>query len=739
MIPAIQNKLSKFAAPTLTASRRGFLLGAIAAGSSLVIGFRRSANAEEAAPAGAKMQPANPFAAYVRIDPDNSVTIYSSQFEMGQGSYFGIATLVNEELQADMASINVEGGWGNAALFGNLAWGGVAQGTGGSTSMASSWERYRTAGAAARLMLVSAAAAAWGVPAGEITAEKGRLSHASGRSASYGDMASAAAQLPVPADIPLKGKESWTYIGNGGLKRYDSQGKTNGSQAYTIDVKLPDMKTAVMIHPPLFGATVKSFDASKAKAIKGVVDVVAIPRGVAIVADHMWAAIKGREAVTVEWDDSKAEKRGSAQIMSQYRDQALQAGLAVARNDGNTDEAFKAATKIIEATYEFPYLAHAAMEPLNAVARKTGDVIEVWGGHQMPDLYQYIASQVAGVTPDKIALRVMKTGGGFGRRAVTDADVIAEAVAVGQATAWAYPVKVQWTRDNDMRGGRYRPAYVHRVRAGLDASGKLVAWHNHIVGQSILAGTPFEDGMVTNGVDLTSVEGAANIPYAIPNLKVELSTMPGGVPVLWWRAVGSTHTAFAVETFIDELAEAAGADPVDFRLGLLADHPRHAAVLKFAAEKAGWGAALAEGRFRGLALAESFNTVVAQIVEISMPSPGETKVERVVAAVDCGTVINPDQVRAQVEGAVGFGLGAVLQEEITLTAGKVDQENYDTYTPLRINQMPVVEVHTVPSDAPPTGIGEPGVPPIGPALANAVYAATKKRVRVLPFSKGFTA
>jgi isoquinoline 1-oxidoreductase beta subunit len=739
MIPAIQNRLSKFATPSLTASRRGFLLGAFAAGSSLVIGFRRSAIAEDAAPAGDKTQPANPFAAYVRIDPDNGVTIYSSQFEMGQGSYFGIATLVNEELQADMASINVEGGWGNVALFGNLAWGGVAQGTGGSTSMASSWERYRTAGAAARLMLVSAAAAAWGVPASEITAEKGRLSHASGKSASYGDMASAAARLPVPADVPLKGKESWTYIGNGGLKRYDSQGKTNGSQAYTIDVKLPGMKTAVMIHPPLFGATVKSFDASKAKAIKGVVDVVAIPRGVAVVADHMWAAIKGREAVTVEWDDSKAEKRSSTEIIAQYRTQAAQAGIAVARNDGNADDAFKSASKVVEATYEFPYLAHAAIEPLNAVAQKSDDVIEIWGGHQMPDLYQYIASQVAGVTPDKIALHVMKSGGGFGRRAVTDADVITEVVAIGQATGWAYPVKVQWTRDNDMRGGRYRPAYVHRVRAGLDASGKLVAWHNHIVGQSILTGTPFEEGLVTNGIDLTSVEGAANIPYGVANLKVELSTMPGGVPVLWWRAVGSTHTAFAVETFIDELAEAAGADPVDFRLGLLADHPRHAAVLKLAAEKAGWGSAIAEGRFRGLALAESFNTVVAQIVEISMPSQGETKVERVVVAVDCGTVINPDQVKAQVEGAVGFGLGAVLQEEITLTAGKVDQENYDTYTPLRINQMPVVEVHTVPSDAPPTGIGEPGVPPIGPALANAIYAATKKRVRVLPLSKGFTA
>lgn len=403
------------------------------------------------------------------------------------------------------------------------------------------------------------------------------------------------------------------------------------------------------------------------------------------------------------------------------------------------EKAFASAAKVIEATYEFPYLAHAALEPLNAVAMKTGDMIEVWGGHQMPDLYQFIVSQVAGTTPDKVKLHVMKTGGGFGRRAVFDADVVAEATAVAKALDWKHPVKVQWTRDNDIKGGRYRPAYVHRVKAGLDASGKLVAWNNHIVGQSILTGTVFESMLVTNGVDLTSVEGASNIPYAVPNMKVELSTMEAGVPVLWWRSVGSTHTAYAVESFLDEVAEAAGKDPVEFRLAMLEKSPRHAAVLKLAAEKAGWGNELAEGRYRGIAIAESFSSVVAQVVEISMPKGGDLKVERVVAAVDCGTVINPDQVKAQVEGGIGFGLGAILQEELTLTAGKVDQENYDAYTPLRINQMPVVEVHIVVTDAAPTGIGEPGVPPIGPALANAVYAATKKRVRVLPFAKGYSA
>ncbi len=739
MIPGLNLSLPKFNLSQPKATRRNFILGSIAAGSSLVVGFRAPVIAEGEQPAAAApAAPINPLAAYIKIDADNKVTIYSSQFDMGQGSYHGIATLVNEELGADWANITVEGGYGNLALFGNMAWGGFAQGTGGSTSMASSWDRYRKAGAAARIMLTSAAAKQWNVPADEIKAEMGKLSHASGKSATFGEMAAAAAAVDIPKDVPLKGKDQWTQIGSDTLKRYDSKGKTNGTQAFTIDAKLDGIKTAVMIHPPMFGATVKSFDASKAKEVKGFVDAVQIPRGVAVIADNMWAAIKAREAVTVAWDDTAAEKRGTAEIMAEYRDQAAKPGIATARNDGNIEDGFKNAARVMEATFEFPYLAHAALEPLNAVAQKNGDMIEIWGGHQMPDLYQYVASQIGGTTPDKIRLHVMKTGGGFGRRAVGDADVVGEAVAVGVATGWKYPVKVQWTRDNDMKGGRYRPAYVHRVKAGLDKDGKLIAWNNHIVGQSIMAASPFES-MITNGIDITSVEGASNIPYAIPNVKVELSTMKTGVPVLWWRAVGSTHTAYAVETFIDELAEAAKQDPIEFRLAMLEKHPRHQAVLKLAAEKAGWGTPLGEGKHRGIALAESFSTIVAQVVEISMPKGSELKVERVVTAVDCGTVINPDQVRAQIEGAVGFGLGAILQEELTLTKGAVDQANYDSYTPLRINQMPKVEVHWIASDANPTGIGEPGVPPVGPALANAIYQATKKRLRVLPMSKGLSA
>jgi isoquinoline 1-oxidoreductase beta subunit len=722
---------------TARPSRRQFLIGTAAATAGLVIGFRLiaadKASAQEAKPA------ANPFQAYVEITPENRIVIHSSQFEMGQGSYFGIATLVMEELDGDWSQVDVVGASGNPALYGNLAWGGTAQGTGGSTSMTSSWERYRKAGAAARAMLVAAAAKEWSVPAGEITVDAGVVSHASGKKASFGELAEAAAGIPVPAEVPLKSKEQWTQIGADGLKRYDSAGKTNGTQTYTIDLKLDGLLTATMIHPPKFGATVKSFDAAKAKAFDGVVDVVQTPRGIAVVGQNMWAALKGRDLVTVEWDEAKAEQRGTAEVLAEYRELSNGPAKATARNDGDAAAALSSAASTVEGKYEFPYLAHASLEPLNAIARINGDgTVEVWGGHQIPDLYQAVAAQVGGVTPDKVKLHVMKAGGSFGRRAVSDADLIVEAVATAKALGPGKPVKVQWTRENDMRGGRYRPAYVHAIKGGFDKDGKLVALHDHIVGQSILGGSPFA-AMIENGVDATSVEGASNLPYAVPNVKVDLTTTEVNVPVLWWRSVGSTHTAYVIETFVDELAASAKRDPVEFRLSMLDKHPRHAAVLKLAAEKAGWDTPLPEGRFRGVALHESFSTYVAEVVEITFRSASDFTVDRVVCAVDCGTAINPDQIRAQMEGGIGFGLGAILQEELTLTGGVVDQENYDTYTPLRINQMPKVEVHIVPSDEPPTGVGEPGVPPIGPAVANALRAATGKTIRSLPITKGLSA
>jgi isoquinoline 1-oxidoreductase beta subunit len=717
----------------LRASRRQFLKAGAYAGAGLVIGLALPAGRITAAHAADAI---SPFEGYVRIGPDNTVTVMSAHMDMGQGCYTGIATLVAEELDADWSQMRAEGASGNPKLYGNLAWGGAVQGTGGSTAMASSFERYRKAGAMARAMLVAAAAQSWNLPEQEIRIENGLLSHPSGKQAKFGELAQKAATLAPPAEVQLKDPSAWRYIGNAKLHRIDHIAKTNGQQQFTLDVMLPGMLTAVVAHPPLFGATVKSFDASEAEKVKGVVDVVEIPRGVAVVAESTWAAIKGREALKLEWDDSKAEKRGTADLMAEYKRLAegAQTQAAVARLDGDPDKGFEGAARVIEAAFEFPYLAHAGMEPLDAVVWKNGDMIEVWGGHQMPDLYQAVTAQIAELPPERVKLHVMMTGGGFGRRAVPDADVIAEAVSTAKAIGWKAPVKLVWTREDDMTGGRYRPMYYHKLKAALDAQGKIVAWQHRIVGQSIMKGTPFEGGMVKNGVDATSVEGAANLPYAIPNLKVDLVTTDVGVPVLWWRSVGSTHTAYSTEVFIDELAQAAGRDPIEFRLSMLDDKPRHRAVLERVRDASGWGTELPNGRGRGVAVAESFGSYVAQVAEVSVQNGG-VRVERVVCAVDCGTAINPDVIKAQMEGGIGFGLGAILKGEITLEGGKVQQANFDGYEVLHIDEMPAVEVHILPSTEKPTGVGEPGVPPIGPAVANAVFAVTGKRIRVLPMRK----
>jgi isoquinoline 1-oxidoreductase subunit beta len=718
-------------AQEIAPSRRLFLIGAAAAGSSLVVGF--STFADNAL--GASTSAPNPFSGYLQISPDETVTIYSSQMDMGQGIYHGLATLVQEELDADWTKVSVAGGFGNPALYGNLALGGKIQFTGGSSGIRSSWERYRRAGATARAMLVAAAAEQWNVPVSEVSTKNGVVSHASGKSTTYGALVSAAAARPVP-DVALKQPQDWKYVGAETLPRYDSGPKSTGRQQYTIDLREPGMLTAVMIHPPRFGATLKSFDGSKAKGMKGVVDVVATPRGVAVVASGMWEAMTAREAVTVEWDESNAEKRSSSDLIAEYRAAADKGGTSVAANVGDVEAAFAKAAKVLEARYEFPYLAHAPMEPVNAAARMNPDgTLEVWGGHQMPDLYQAVAAKVANVAPDKVILRVMKTGGGFGRRASPDADIIVEAVATAKALDWKAPVKVQWTREDDMRAGRYRPAFVHKLKAALDETGELIALRDTVVGQSIAKGTLFEQGLVREGVDRLSVEGIQNQPYEIPNLRVDLTTTDSPVTVLWWRAVGSTHTAYALESFIDEIAHAAGKDPVEFRLAMLKDKPRHAAVLKLAAEKAGWSSPAPAEHHRGIALAESFRSYVAQVAEISIDRAGRPKVHRVVCAVDCGLAVNPDQIRAQMEGGIGFGLGAIMKSQLTLDQGKVVEGNFDAYDVLRIDEMPKVEVHIVKSAAPPTGVGEPGVPPIGPAVANAFFNATGKRVRVLPFSR----
>ena len=674
--------------------------------------------------------------AFLRIGTDNSVIVIAKHLEMGQGSYTGLATILADELDADWSLVRVESAPADARRYNNLLWG-AAQGTGGSTAMANSWMQMRQAGATGRAMLVAAAAKHWKVDTGGITVRDGVVAHAaSGHKATFGELALAAAQESVPAEVQLKEPKEFRLIGKR-APRKDSAAKTDGSAIYTQDVFLPDMLVAVVAHPPLFGAKVRSFDARRARSVKGVVDVVQIPQGVAVLAHDTWSAKKGRDALSVEWDESGAFKLGSSEILARYRELAKTEG-AIAKVEGDTAQAFAGAARTLYAEYEFPYLAHAPMEPLNCVIRLGTDGCEVWNGEQMNTGDQYALAGLFGFKPEQVKINMLYAGGSFGRRAGKDSDYVLEAAHIVKAIKGRAPVKLVWLREDDMRAGYYRPLFFHTLEAALDGHGALLGWHHRLVGQSIMAGSAFAKAMVKDGIDATSIEGAVNLPYTIPNFKVDLHTpVDIGVPVLWWRSVGSSHTAFSTETFLDEVAASLGKDPVALRLELLKDHPRHAGVLQLAAEKAGWGQPLkAEPgvrRGRGVALHESFNSCVAEVAEVTVAKDGSVKVDRVVCAVDCGTAINPDNIRSQLEGAVGFALTASLYGEITLEGGRVKQGNYDGYPLLRINEMPKVEVHIVESANAPTGIGEPGVPPLAPAVANAIAAATGKRLRRLPF------
>jgi len=579
-------------------------------------------------------------------------------------------------------------------------------------------------------MLVEAAARQWGVPADSITIEKGVLKSGT-HSGSFGDFAEAAARLPVPAEVKLKDPKDFTLIGTK-LPRLDSATKTDGTATYALDMRRPGMLTAVVRRPDRFGATVKSFDATAAKKVPGVVEVVAVPSGVAVLATNTWAAIQGRDALAgLVWDETKAETRGSAALFEEYAKLAKTPGLPAARR-GDAAKGLERAAKIIEAEFSFPYLAHAPMEPLNCVIERTGEGVTIWTGSQFQTIEQAVTAGILGVKPEQVKIESLYAGGSFGRRANPPADYVAEAATILKAIDGRAPVHLVWTREDDIKGGYYRPMFYHSVRAGLTADGKIAGWDQRIVGQSFIVGTPFEAFIIKEGVDGTSVEGASDTNYAIDDFRVDLHTVKVGVPTLWWRSVGHTHTAHVVEVMIDELAHAAGRDPVAFRLELLKDKPRHAAVLKLLAEKAEWGGKPGAGKGRGVALHESFNTVVGSVIDVSVVD-GRIKVERVVCAVDCGIAINPDVIAAQIEGGVGFGLGAALHDEITLDGGVVEQANFDTYVPLRMSEMPKVEVHILPSANPPTGIGEPGVPGVAPALSNAIFAATGQRLRSLPF------
>ncbi|HEY3077015.1 MAG TPA: xanthine dehydrogenase family protein molybdopterin-binding subunit [Burkholderiales bacterium] len=674
--------------------------------------------------------------AFVRIAADNTVTVIVKHLEMGQGTYTGLPTLVAEELDADWSQMRVEAAPADAKRYNNLMWG-PAQGTGGSSSLPNSYEQLRKAGAAARLMLVGAAAERWNVPAAEITVTRGVVEHKKTKKrAKFGELAAAASTQVVPADALLKDSKDFVYIGKAALPRTDARAKSNGSAQFTQDVKLPGMLTAVVLHPPRFGAKLKSFDAAKAKAMPGVVNVVAFStpatNGVAVLAKDYWTAKKGRDALVAEWDEAAAFRLGSAEIMAEYKRLAVTPG-AVAAKTGDAEGALRGAAKTLEAAYEFPYLAHASMEPMNCVVALSPGGCEIWNGEQFQTVDQMAVAQLLDTPPEQVKLNMLYAGGSFGRRANPHSDFILEAVAIARAINGHAPVKLVWGREDDMRAGYYRPMYYHALEAGLAPDGELVAWRHTIVGQSILTGTAFEPMMVKNGVDETSVEGAANLPYAIPNRLVELHSPKIGVPVQWWRSVGSTHTAFATECFLDDIARATGKDPLALRRNLLGKHPRHLGVLELAAKQAGWGKPLGKDRSRGIAVHESFNTFVAQVVELSRRKEA-VHIERVVCAVDCGVAVNPNIVAMQMESGIGYGLSAALAGAITLKEGRVEQSNFHDYPVVRMNQMPKIEVHIVPSAEKPSGVGEPATPVIAPALANALAALNGTAVRALPLS-----
>jgi len=706
-----------------TFSRRDFVRVGVAVGGGLFV------TVTGCKPTGGEVAATGPFApnAFVRLDPDGTVTIIAKHLEMGQGTYTGLSTIVAEEMDADWAKVKVEGAPNDTEKYKNLVFG--IMGTGGSSAIANSWEQHRKAGATARAMLIAAAAKQWGVAVGEVTTEPGVAVHAkSNRRADYGSLAGRAAGLPAPATVALKDPKDFRYVGKEGTsRRVDSKAKATGTATFTQDVKLDGMLTAVVAHPPLFGATVKSFDATKAKAIAGVKDVVQIPTGIAVLADSFWAARRGRDAVVVQWDTSAANTMGTAEIFGQYRELAAKPGVEI-RKDGDAESTLGGAAKVVEATYEFPFLAHACMEPMNCVVQLGKDRCELWYGAQFQTPDGGAVAALTGLKPEQVKINMLFAGGSFGRRANKAADFVIEAVAIAKAIEGRAPVKLVWTREDDTNAGYFRPAFLHRIRGGLDAQGAPTAWWHRIVGQAIMDGTPF---MPPDGKDPASFEGAADHPYQVANVFVDVHYPKIGVPVQWWRSVGHTHTGFAVEMFVDELARAAGKDPVEFRRGLLAKDPRRLAVLNLAVEKSGWGSPLSAGRARGVAVHKSFNSYVAEVAEVSLVG-GRPKVHRVVCAVDCGIAVNPDVIRAQMEGGIAYGLSAALYGKIDIDKGKVTSSNFDRYKVLRMSDMPAIEVHILQSSEAPTGVGEPGVPPIGPAVANALLALTGKPVRRIP-------
>ena len=721
-------------------SRREFLRTAAGIGGGLIIGFTLPAAARFGAASAALAPAAGPHSdelnAFVRIDGQGTVTLIMHKSEMGQGVYTGLVQLLAEELECDLERVRIETA-PVAAVYNNPVF--PVQFTGGSMSISSCWSGLRLAGAAARMMLIEAAAREWRVGSDSCRAEQSLVYGPDGRKASYGRLAAAAGKLPAPdpAAIRLKPRSEFTVIGKS-IKRIEVAEKINGSGKFGLDVRLPGMLRAVVARPPALGSTPKSIDDTAARAVRGVVTVVRLSSGVAVVAVNTYAARKGRDALVIEWQAPDATL-DTERMRAEYQRLSLTRAPLVAQNDGDVEPMLRGGGfRRLEAFYEVPFLSHAPMEPLNCAADWRPDRCDIWTGTQMQSPDRAAAAEVVGLPPEKVFIHTMLLGGGFGRRANPASDFVREAAELSRKLA--KPVQIVWTREDDMHGGWYRPQMANRLKAALAADGKPIAWQHTVVGQSIMAGTIMQ-GMIQKGIDPTSVEGAADMPYSIPNVRVDLHTTTAPVKVLWWRSVGHSNTAFAVESFLDECAATAGKDPMEYRRSLLGERQgRHRAVLELLAEKSGWTTPLPAGRARGVAIHESFGSVVGEVAEVSMQD-GLPRVHRVVAVIDCGTAVNPQMIAGQIESAVNYGLSAALYGEITFAEGTPQQSNFDTYRVLRINEAPAVETHVVPSEQPPSGVGEPGLPPIAPAVANAIFALTGKRVRRLPMVRGgqFTA
>lgn len=712
--------------PTMNINRRDFIRTGVLATGGLLISFDvpvRASRLSSVAPPAAR--PA--LNAFLQIGEDNSIHIILSKVEMGQGMWTTLPMLIAEELDCDWSKIKVahrRGGKGDD--FSESIY---VQTTGGSDSTRSEFDRYRLAGATARTMLVSAAANRWGVLPEACRTENGYVMSGDLK-LSYGAIASDASKLPVPS-VALREPANWKYIGRS-QKRLDTPDKINGTAKYGIDIQFPGLLTAVVAYPPVFGGKVKTLDATRAKAVPGVRQVVQIPAGVAVLADHYWAAKLGRDALQIEWDHGSGEDIATSALEVEYRRLSRTKGRTT-QHRGDVERALSQAVKTVEAEFTFPFLAHAPMEPLNCTVKITESRCEVWTGTQSPLLHQAEVAAFLGMSREQVEFTTPMIGGSFGRRGSFREDWVMDTVHIARASG--KPVKLVWSREDDIKGGYYRPVYLHRAVIGIGSDGYPQSWLHRVVGQSLFGGTILENDIAPNGIDYSSVGGVYGSPYlkSVPDHSVELHTTQVNVPVLAWRSVGHTHTCFVMESLIDELATLARKDPVDYRRTLLKDHPRHLAALNLAAEKAGWSNPMAEGRFRGVAVHEAMGSYVSQIVELSVTHK-KIRVHRVVCAIDCGLAVNPDGVRAQMESGIVFGLTAALYGEITLEKGRVAQSNFHDYRMLRMNEMPLIEVHIVPSDGPMGGAGEPGVPPIAPALANALFAATEKRARRLPLN-----